>query len=145
MNRIRIDMREAVFDFVKYRVFTNDTVELQVHAIMYYTIVDVRKAVYEVDDLAGAITGFTQTQLKDVFGSMSFAKCIQSQQEINDHMKANVGQKFSKFGLKTERLEILEIEPIGGVATEMQKQMVAERQRRSDFIKVILIVYLYFC
>lgn len=133
-SKIRIDLRESIFNFTRYRVFTKDTVELEVNSLMYYTIQDINKAVYEVDDLAGAIDAFAQTQLKDVFGSMTFSQAIQAQEQINDHMKMNMGQKFEKWGLSTQRLEILDIKPIGGVATEMQKQMVAERQRRSDFI-----------
>ncbi len=45
-------------------MYTKDTVLVEVHALMYYSINDVRKAVYEVDDLDNAIQGTAQSQLK---------------------------------------------------------------------------------
>jgi regulator of protease activity HflC (stomatin/prohibitin superfamily) len=93
----KIDMRESVFNFQPMRVFTNDTVELEVHPIMYFTIVDVKKAVYEVDDLATSIIAFAQTQLKDTFGTMAFQHAIQAQDEINSNMRLNIGQRVKNI------------------------------------------------
>jgi regulator of protease activity HflC (stomatin/prohibitin superfamily) len=65
----RVDLRESLFNFVrqarrtllearKYEfkcspqdVYSRDTVLLEVACVMFYRIVDIRKACYEVDDL----------------------------------------------------------------------------------------------
>lgn len=52
----RVDLREALFDFVKQDVYSKDTVLLEVNCFMLYRVVDVRKAIYEVDDLAQAVS-----------------------------------------------------------------------------------------
>ena len=51
---------------------------------MYYRILDARKAIYEVDDLQSAIVNVAQTQLKEVFGRMTFQECMTSQDQINE-------------------------------------------------------------
>ena len=80
----RVDLRESVFNFLRQEVYTKDTLLLNVNSIMYYSIVDIRKAVYEVDDLPGAIMNVAQTQLKEVFGRMTFQECMTSQDQINE-------------------------------------------------------------
>lgn len=80
----RVDLRECVFNFLPQEVYTKDTILLDVSSIMYYSIVDVKKAVYEVDDLQSAIVNVAQTQLKEVFGRMTFQECMTSQDQINE-------------------------------------------------------------
>ena len=80
----RIDLRENVFNFMRQEVYTKDTILLDVNSIMYYRIVDANKAIYEVDDLESAIVNVAQTQLKEVFGRMTFQECMTSQDQINE-------------------------------------------------------------
>merc|ERR1740130_2458305 len=82
----RIDLRENVFNFTRQEVYTKDTILLDVNSLMYYRIVDIKKAIYEIDDLQSAIINVAQTQLKEVFGSMTFSQAMESQQLINHHM-----------------------------------------------------------
>ena len=50
-----------------------------------------RQAIYEVDDLQSAIVNVAQTQLKEVFGSMTFTQAMESQEVINAHMMRAFG------------------------------------------------------
>jgi len=131
----RIDLREAVFNFLTQEVYTKDTVLLDVNALMYYRITDIKKAIYEVDNLEGALSNTAQTQLKEVFGNMTFSEALISQTKINDHLKTEFGKLFSAWGIKVERMELLDLSPKANVSNAMKKQMVAERRRRGEFIK----------
>lgn len=86
-SNARIDTRETLFNFSRQEVYTKDTILLDVNSLMYYKIVDVKKAVYEVDDLRGAIVNVAQTQLKEVFGRMTFQECMTSQDQINEYKR----------------------------------------------------------
>jgi regulator of protease activity HflC (stomatin/prohibitin superfamily) len=116
-------------------VYTRDTVLVRVSTVMYYSIVDVRKAIYEVDDLTAAVSNTAQTQLKEVFGGMAFSEALVSQELINGHMKRNFKSVFEAWGLRVERIELQEISPLGRTSTAMKQQMMSERNRRADFIK----------
>ncbi|KAF2075035.1 hypothetical protein CYY_003645 [Polysphondylium violaceum] len=131
----RIDLRESVFNFLKQEFYTKDTVLLDVHALMYFRIYDIKKAIYEVDDLQGALSNTAQTQLKEVFGNMSFTEALESQSQINDHLVQEFSKLFSQWGIVVERMELLDLSPKSSISEAMKKQMVAERKRRGDFIQ----------
>ena len=99
INDVYIDLRESVFNFQEQQVFTKDTVLVDVDAVMYYKIVDVKKAVYEIDDLQVALCNTAQTQLKEVFGNLTFTQALQSQTSINEHLLEAFGKIFSRWGV----------------------------------------------
>src|SRR5690349_6434338 len=72
------------------------------------------QAVYEVDDLNMAIANVAQTQLKEVFGNMTFTEALASQNTINNHMKEMFGERFAQWGVKVERMELLDMMPKAG-------------------------------
>eukprot|EP00004_Rigifila_ramosa_P025606 TRINITY_DN769_c0_g1_i1.p1 TRINITY_DN769_c0_g1~~TRINITY_DN769_c0_g1_i1.p1 ORF type:complete len:362 (+),score=115.79 TRINITY_DN769_c0_g1_i1:119-1087(+) len=131
----RIDLRESLFNFMEMEVYTKDTVLVNVNALMFYRIVDIRKAIYEVDDLLGALSNTAQTQIKEVFGNMNFNDALVSQSQINEHLVAEFSKLFGSWGIHVERMELLDLTPKGDTATVMKKQMIAERTRRADFIR----------
>jgi len=131
----RVDLRETVYNFPRQSVFTKDTVQLCVNALMYYRIIDVKKAVYEVDDLQSALNNTVQAYLRDVFGNISFNESLTAQNKVNAYMK-HMGQKqYSDWGVELIRMEILEIKVSGSTVKAMKKQVIAERERRAQFIR----------
>lgn len=52
-----------------------------------------------------------QTQLKDVFGRMTFSEALASQSSINAHMKQHFSAVFFKWGIRVERIELQELSP----------------------------------
>lgn len=64
---------------------------------MYYKIVDIKKAIYEVDDLQSAIINVAQTQLKEVFGRMTFQECMTSQDKINEYVITTAGMTIQIY------------------------------------------------
>ncbi|KAJ5076017.1 hypothetical protein M0811_06879 [Anaeramoeba ignava] len=131
----RIDKRESIFNFLPQEAYTKDTVLLDVNALMYYRIVDVAKAVYEVDDLQGALSNTAQTQIKEVFGNMTFNEALQSQERINDYLVREFSRLFLSWGIEVMRMELQDLKPKHTISEGMKKQMIAERQRRGEFIK----------
>lgn len=134
INDYRVDLRESVFNFMPQDVYTRDTIMLSVNCVMYYSIKDVRKAIYEVEDLTAAVSNTAQTQLKEVFGGMTFQEALTSQESINTHMKRNFGATFDSWGLEVHRIELQDMRPKEKTLRTMIAQMIAERERRADFI-----------
>ncbi|EQC35083.1 hypothetical protein SDRG_07319 [Saprolegnia diclina VS20] len=132
----RIDLRESIFSFPSQEVYTRDTILLDINSIMFFRIVDIKKAVYEVDDLNTAIANVAQTQLKEVFGNMTFTEALASQSVINAHIQRSFGERFAQWGLVVERMEVLDMLPKAGttISNAMKRQMIAERTRRAEFI-----------
>jgi len=102
---------------------------------MYYRIFDIKKAIYEVDDLQGALSNAAQSQLKEVFGNMNFTEALTSQTSINEHLGKEFSKLFFAWGIHVERMELLDLAPKQATSEAMKKQMVAERTRRAEFIR----------
>merc|ERR1719399_645354 len=131
----RVDKRETIFNFLPQELFTRDTVIIEVNALMYYKIKDVQLAVYEVDDLLGALSNTAQTQLKEIFGNMTFSQALLSQKQINDHLAGEFSRIFATWGIEVQRMELLGLAPNASTLATMKKQMVAERTRRGEFVR----------
>lgn len=130
-----IDLRESVFNFSRCVVLTSDGVQVRVNAAMYYRICDAKLAVYEIDDLPTAVQNVAQSQLKEVFGSLTLTAALTSQTAINSHCARHFHPIFRSWGIEVLRIELLDLSPAGASITSMMKsQMSAERKRRAEFI-----------
>ena len=131
---MRIDMRESLFNFPPWQVFTRDTVNLNVNMLMYYRINNVKKAVYGVDDLHASISNVAQAEIKVIFGSMTFTEALTSQDEVNRLAMQKLNKDFRAWGVQCTRLEILNIQPPVDITSRLRQQMLAERDRRAKFV-----------
>ncbi|GIQ82729.1 stomatin family protein [Kipferlia bialata] len=131
----RIDLREDIFNFLRQEVYTKDTVQLNINCLMLYNINNVRRCLYEVEDLQAAIFNTAQTQLKEVFGELTFSQALSSQAYVNAHLMKEFGGVFSAWGVEVHAMELLELVPDDTISRNLKKQMVAERTRRGQFIR----------
>lgn len=131
----RIDLREAVYDFPKQNVITKDNVTMEINALLYYQITDVKSAVYEIFNLPEAIEKITQTTLRNVIGSMDLDQSLVSRDEINERLRLILDEATDKWGVKINRVELQEVNPPLDIRQAMEKQMRAERDRRAIMLE----------
>jgi len=134
MDYMRIDMRESLFNFPPWQVFTRDTVNLNVNMLMYYRIFSVKKAVYGVDDLHASISNVAQAEIKVIFGSMTFTEVLTAQDKINELALESLNKDFRAWGVVCTRLEVINIQPPTDITSRLRQQMLAERDRRAQFV-----------
>ncbi|MGZ6250848.1 MAG: SPFH domain-containing protein [Candidatus Chromulinivorax sp.] len=131
----RIDLREAVYDFPKQNVITKDNVTMEINALLYYQITDVKAAMYEVSNLPEAIEKLTQTTLRNVIGSMDLDESLVSRDAINERLRLILDEATDKWGVKVNRVELQEVKPPKDIREAMEKQMRAERDRRATVLE----------
>lgn len=134
VDYMRIDMRESLFNFPPWQVFTRDTVNLNVNILMYYRIFNVKKAVYGVDDLHASISNVAQAEIKVIFGSMTFTEALTAQDRINKLALEKLNKDFKAWGVICTRLEVINIQPPSDITSRLRQQMLAERDRRAQFV-----------
>lgn len=130
-----IDLREQVYDFPSQQVITRDNVTTEINALLYFQIVDPKKAVYEIDNLPNAIEKLTQTSLRNVIGELELDETLTSRDTINTKLQAILDDATNKWGVKVNRVELQDITPPESVRVAMEKQMQAERNRRAEILK----------
>ena len=129
-----IDLREQVYDFDRQNVITQDNIQMQINALLYFQIVDPFKAVYEINNLPNAIEKLTQTTLRNIIGELELDQTLTSRDTINTKLRAVLDDATNKWGIKVNRVELQDIMPPESVLTAMEKQMQAERNKRAQIL-----------
>jgi regulator of protease activity HflC (stomatin/prohibitin superfamily) len=131
----RIDLRETVYDFPRQNVITQDNVQIEINALLYFQITDPVKAVYEISNLPDAIEKLTQTTLRNIIGEMTLDETLTGRDRINNKLRAILDEATNKWGVKVNRVELQDITPPHDVRIAMEKQMRAERDRRATILE----------
>ena len=126
----RVNMREQVIDVPPQEIITEDNVVVTIDAVVYYQIVDPRKAIYEIEDFELAIVKLAQTTLRNIVGEMSLDTCLTSREKINTELRKVLDEATDKWGTKVNRIEVQRIDPPADIQTAMHKQKTAEQERR---------------
>ncbi len=127
---LRVNMREQVIDVPPQEIITEDNVVVTIDAVIYYQVIDARRALYEIEDFELAIVKLAQTTLRNIVGEMSLDVCLTSREKINVELRSVLDQATDKWGTKVNRIELQRIDPPSDIQTAMHKQKTAEQERR---------------
>mmetsp|Transcript_22218 Transcript_22218/g.62542 ORF Transcript_22218/g.62542 Transcript_22218/m.62542 type:complete len:333 (+) Transcript_22218:143-1141(+) len=130
----RLDLRENVMDFPNQPIITRDNVEIQVHPMLLYRLIDPVRVAYETFDLPHAVEKLVQTTLRSIIGDMGLDDTLASREEIERGLKSKIMRVCHNWGLEIKSVELLEITPGHSVQDAMHKQLAAERVRRAAIV-----------
>lgn len=127
---LRVNMREQVIDVPAQEIITQDNVVVSVDAIVYYQIIDPKRALYEIEDFEVAIVKLAQTTLRNIVGDMTLDTCLTSRERINLELRKVLDEATDRWGTKVNRIEVQRIDPPPDIQLAMHKQKTAEQERR---------------
>ena len=127
----RIVIQETVLDIPEQAVITKDNAAVLVDGIVYYRVMDVVKAAYQVAGLANALEALAMTNLRSVIGSMTFDETLSKREEISMQLMTVLDAATDPWGVKVTRVELRKVEPPASLVEAMNLQMTAERRRRA--------------
>ena len=126
----RVNMREQVIDVPPQEIITEDNVVVTIDAVIYYQVIDPKRAIYEIEDFELGIVKLAQTTLRNIVGEMSLDVCLTSREKINVELRSVLDQATDKWGTKVNRIELQRIDPPADIQLAMHKQKTAEQERR---------------
>ncbi|HJJ47005.1 MAG TPA: SPFH domain-containing protein [Methanocorpusculum sp.] len=130
-----LDLRTQVIDVPSQEVITKDNSPTDVNAIIYLRIVDPERAYFEVSNYRQATVALAQTSLRGIIGDMELDEVLYNRDLINTRLRDILDKETDQWGVKIERVEIKEVNPIGAVKQAMTEQTAAERERRAAILK----------
>ena len=129
-----VDVRTTPMDVPKQEVITKDNVTVNVDAVVYFKVIDAKKAVFETTNYAYATSTFAQTALRDVTGNFDLDELLSKRDEISRQIKEIVDAQTDKWGIDIESVKLQNIELPSDMKRAMAKQAEAERERRAAII-----------
>ena len=72
---VRVSLRTVVLDVPPQDVITRDNVSVKVNAVVYFRVIDPRRAIVEVENYHYATSQLAQTTLRSVLGQASSTTC----------------------------------------------------------------------
>ena len=114
-NVIKMDLRTQVMDVPSQEVITKDNSPTNVDAIVYIRVIDPEKGFFEVANYRMATVALAQTSLRGIIGDMELDEILYNRDIINTKLRDILDRETDQWGVKVERVEIKEVDPVGAV------------------------------
>lgn len=125
------NLKEQSLDISSQSAITRDNITLQIDGILFMKVTDAGAATNNVTDYKTAVTQLAMTTMRNAIGSMELDECFQSRDAINATILHSMTEATQPWGVMVTRYEIKDISPPQSIREDMEKQMTAEREKRS--------------
>jgi regulator of protease activity HflC (stomatin/prohibitin superfamily) len=133
--RYRQTLKERAMEIPEQICITRDNVQVAVDGILYFKVFDPKNASYGISSFEFAITQLSQTTLRSEIGKIELDRTFEERTNINIALVTELDKASEAWGVKVLRYEIKNITPPQDVLAAMEKQMRAEREKRSVILQ----------
>ncbi len=130
----KVDIRTKAVDVPDQEAITKDNVSTRISAVIYYKIIDSKKAILEVEDFFFAVHQLAQTTLRNVIGEVELDELLADRDAVAKRIKEIVSETIGGWGLDIISVELKDIILPEDMKRTMAKQAEAERERRATII-----------
>jgi len=130
--RYKLNLKEIAIDVPPQVCITKDNVSVEVDGILYLRIMDPAKAAYGINNYQFATTQLAMTTMRSEIGKLELDRTFVERESVNGNVVQAVDMASDPWGIKVTRYEIKNITPPASVQEAMEKQMRAEREKRSE-------------
>jgi regulator of protease activity HflC (stomatin/prohibitin superfamily) len=131
---VRIGLRTIVLDVPPQDIITRDNVSVKVNAVVYFRVIDPKRAVIEVQDYLYATSQLSQTTLRSVLGQADLDELLSARDKLNSRLQTIIDEHTDPWGIKVSMVEIKHVDLPQEMQRAMAKQAEAERERRAKII-----------
>ena len=129
-----IDTRVITTGFKAEKTLTKDTVPVDVDAVLYWKVVDPKKAALDVADYRLAINWASQTALRDVIGKTMLSDMLEGRDKISGLLQKILSERADPWGIGIISVEVKDVLIPQALENAMSMQAQAERERQARVI-----------
>ena len=129
-----IDTRVITSAFKAEKTLTKDTVPVDVDAVLFWKVIDPKKAALDVADYNGAINWAAQTALRDVIGKTMLADMLEGRDKISAELQKIIDERTEPWGINVISVEVKDVLIPPALQDAMSMQAQAERERQARVI-----------
>ena len=130
----RIDLRTLVMDVPSQDVISRDNVSVKVNAVLYFRVVDPKRAIINVEHYLDATSQLAQTTLRSVLGQHELDEMLSERDKLNRDIQTIIDAQTEAWGIKVANVEIKHVDLNETMVRAIARQAEAERQRRAKVI-----------
>jgi regulator of protease activity HflC (stomatin/prohibitin superfamily) len=130
----RVSLRTIVMDVPPQDIITRDNVSVKVNAVVYFRVVDPRKAIVEVESYHYATSQLAQTTLRSVLGQVELDDLLAERERLNAQLQQILDQHTEPWGVKVASVEVKQVDLPPDMQRAMAKQAEAEREKRAKIV-----------
>jgi regulator of protease activity HflC (stomatin/prohibitin superfamily) len=130
-----VDVRETPRTGDRQQVITRDNVAVIVNATIFSQVVDVRLALFTNSDYLVSVDNLARTSVRAVFGSISLDEAFSQREQISTLLQTQMEEATDKWGVRINRVEVLEITPPEQILQAMALQKQADQEKRAKILE----------
>jgi len=134
---VKVSLRTVVMDVPPQDIITRDNVTVKVNAVIYFRVMDPKKAIIEVEDYLYATSQLAQTTLRSVLGQSQLDDLLSKRDEINSQLQKVIDEQTEPWGVKVANVEVKNVDLPQEMQRAIAKQAEAERERRAKVINAM--------
>lgn len=131
---VKVSLRTVVLDVPPQDVITKDNVSVKVNAVLYYRVIDPRRAIVEVENFHYATSQLAQTTLRSVLGQVELDDLLSQRERLNRELQGILDQRTDPWGIKVSAVEVKHVDLPENMQRAMARQAEAEREKRAKII-----------
>jgi len=130
-----ISLKEQPIDPPEQKIVSQDNITLNVDMIASIKIVDPIKAVMDIENYAESVEGLLKSRTLTKLGQKAFKNIQKEQQTIANEIRDDMKDDCARWGIEVILVEFESITPPEAIQEAMQKEIVAEREKKASILK----------
>ena len=131
----RVDIRETPLPGDRQDVITKDNVVVTVNATIFTQVVVAEQALFSIAKFDVAIDALARTALRSVIGTMTLDEALSERERINTDVQMHMEAVTDKWGIRINRIEIVEIAPPPKILEALALQKQADQEKRARILQ----------
>ncbi len=129
--RVYHDLRIQQANVPPQTVITKDNVQVEIDTIIFYQVVGPDQATYGISDYVYGVRNISTATMRQIIGKMELDETLSGREKISMEIRVALDEATEKWGVRIERVEVIDIQPPKDIQEAMDKQMKAERSKRA--------------
>jgi regulator of protease activity HflC (stomatin/prohibitin superfamily) len=129
-----IDLRVITTSFTAEKTLTKDTVPVDVDAVLFWKVLDAKKAALEIAEYKSAINWASQTALRDVIGKTMLSEMLEGRDKMSELLQKIIDDRTEPWGINVISVEVKDVNIPSSLQDAMSMQAQAERERQARVI-----------